>query len=479
MIPIDRRDGSRGSNAGERHSREGAYGWKGSVVTSLLNLRSMPPYFPAVLGALQFQEPSVGALKSLSDEQWRQALEFCDLAHLTLLLRGSFQKCAPAWVLSRVDQNLVDNRKRLERIKAAYSEIAQALTAANVEHVVVKGFAQCPDFVEDAESRVQSDIDLYCPNNTIGRAHDALVDLGYEATRTLEGFPSDHLPVMIKKTGWKWKGNAYDPEMPPSVDLHFSLWNTATNRLIVDGVNEFWGRRGLRHSADFSFPALSRVDNLGFCALHVVRDLQRGDWVIHHVYELAWFLHRHAKNKTMWLEWIRSHDKLLRSLEVIPFWLAREWFQCDVSPLLKSEIARLSPFSEQWLTNFSTAPLGSMFRPNKVGVWLHVGLLPSKRDKLAVLREALLPSRLPAVGAPGQNATKSRRTRRWWPSNTYVRYACHVIFRGCFHLSRLVPTLWRGIELWLIGKEPCGCCDLWEPILEPGCSCESFSTRSD
>jgi hypothetical protein len=433
---------------------------KGPAVTSLSKLRSMPPYLAAVLDALQFQEPSVEALKRLSDEQWRQALEFCDIAHLTLLLEGSFQKCAPAWVLSRVDQNLADNRKRLEMIKTVYGEIAQALLAADVEHVVVKGFAQYPGLAQNAESRVQSDIDLYCPKEGIWRAYDALVELGYEATKTLEGFPSDHLPVMIKKTGWKWRGNAYDPDMPPSVDLHFSLWNEATSRITIEGVNQFWARRGMRHWEHFSFPALSTVDNLGFCALHVVRDLQRGDWVIHHVYELARFLHHNAKDETVWWEWIRLHDAFLRSLEVIPFWLAKEWFRCDVSSLLRSEMRQLLPFSERWLRKFSKAPLSGMFCPNKTGVWLHVGLLQSKRDKVTVLREALLPSRLPAIGAPGQNATKSRRTRRWWPSNTYVRYLCHVMFRGSFHLSRILPTLWAGVQLWPLEKQTCGCCDV-------------------
>jgi Uncharacterised nucleotidyltransferase len=452
---------------------------KGAAVTGLLKLRGMPPYFAPVFDALQFREANVEALKTLTNEQWRQTLEFCDLAHLTLLLRGSFRKSAPAWVLFRVEQNLVDNRKRLEMIKAAYSEIARALAAADVEHVVVKGFAQHPDFVKNAESRAQSDIDLYCPSEGIRRAYNALVDLGYEATTTLEGFPSDHLPVMIRKTGWKWRGNAYDPEMPPPVDLHFSLWNTATNRITLDGMNAFWARRCMGHWGDFSFPTLSKVDNLGFCALHVVRDLQRGDWVIHHVYELAWFLHHHAKNETVWLEWIRSHDRVLRSLEMIPFWLAKEWFQCDVSDLLQSEMTRLLPFSERWLANFATAPLRGMFRPNKVGVWLHVGLVQSKRDKLAVLREALLPSRLPAVGAPGQNATKSRRIRRWWPSNIYLRYVCHVLFRGCFHLSRLFPTLWAGIHLWFLGKRTCGRCDIWEADPKPDCSCESPRNRAN
>lgn len=389
----------------------------------------------------------------MHDEQWRRALDFCDLAHLTLPLGRRLHDAAPAWVLSRIDRNIVDNRRRLAKLKAVYKEIANALAAANVEHVILKGFAQYPGFVESAELRLQSDIDLYCPKEGIRKAYGALRDLGYNPDETLEEFPADHLPVMTRRSDWKWSGNFYDPEMPPSVDLHFSLWNKAASRIGLEDIEEFWHRRGICDWGDVSFPALSPLDNLGFNALHVLRDLCRGDWVIHHVYELAWFLQRHATNDALWGDWIRLHSERMRALEAIPIWFAREWFHCDLSPQLRSEIAYLSPFSEQWLKTFSVTPISGMFRPNKVGVWLQVGLIEARKDKLAVMCDTLLPRRLPAVGAPGQNVTKTRRIRRWWPSNAYVRYAFHIMFRSAFHLSRLLPTIYYGIHLTLIDRK--------------------------
>ena len=49
--------------------------------------------------------------------------------------------------------------------------------------------------------------------------------VGYEAVKEIAHNGSDHLPVMIRKTGWTWRGDYYDPEMPPSVELHFRFWN--------------------------------------------------------------------------------------------------------------------------------------------------------------------------------------------------------------------------------------------------------------
>ncbi len=52
-----------------------------------------------------------------------------------------------------------------------------------------------------------------------------LQGLGYEATSHTSDPGADHLPVMIRRTGWKWRGDYYDPDMPPSLELHFRFWN--------------------------------------------------------------------------------------------------------------------------------------------------------------------------------------------------------------------------------------------------------------
>ena len=407
-----------------------------------------PGFFRAVMEALQLRGPETLGLWELSDTKWRDLLAFCDLAHLTLPLVRASQEDAPAWVLSRAKRNLADNRVRVARIEAAYTEIARAFEHAGVEHLVIKGFAQYPEFAEALEYRMQSDIDLYCPQGSIVAAQAALRSLGYQADRTLDKFPADHLPEMTRKLGWRWRGNPYDPEMPPSVDIHFCLWNPATTFLSVPGVNDFWGRRMNRQIGGLSFPALSPPDNLAFNALHILRDLQRGDWVIHHVYELACFLQNHAKDETFWQTWTASHDDSLRGLQAIAFWLAREWFNCSWASAIDREVSRTPRPVRQWLDRFSQSPLTGMFHPNKHGVWLHLSLLESRWDRLLVLGSALVPVRLPAVGAPGQDATKARQTRKVWPSQRYAKYLLHIIFRIAFHLRTFPNTLWHGFCWW-------------------------------
>ena len=412
-------------------------------------LVGVPSFFPAVLEALQLQGAKTRGLAELTDAQWRDLLAFCDLAHLTLPLVRTCADAAPGWVRRQSDQNLADNRLRVQRIEAAYAEIARAFDDAGIKHVVIKGFAQYPDFVESLDHRMQSDIDLYCPEELIPAAQFALGRLGYIGDRTLDKFPADHLPEMTRKRGWQWRGNAYDPDMPPGVDLHFCFWNAATTRLPIHGVNEFWGRRIEQRRGNFRFPALSSMDNLAFSALHILRDLQRGDWVIHHVYELAWFLHTHAEDDALWQSWKRCHDDSFRSLQAISFWLAREWFHCCLAAAVDLQISTIRRPVREWLERFSRSPLTGMFHPNKHGVWLHLALLESRWDRLLVLGDALMPFRLPAVGAPGQDATKGRHKRRWWPSQRYLKYVLHVAFRIGFHLQTLPNTLWHGFCWWL------------------------------
>jgi hypothetical protein len=257
---------------------------------------------------------------------------------------------------------------------------------------------------------------------------------------------------MIRNPGWEWRGNAFDPEMPPSIELHFCLWNQSNARFAPKGLEDFWPRRGTRHLEDFSFPALDPIDNFGFSALHALRDLLRGDWVLHRIYEMARFLHTNATNKPFWLRWRELHNDSLRSSQAISFRLAKDWFACDLAEEVEAEVRNLSPPVQRWLDLFNRSPLEGMFRTNKDGVWLHLALLESSQDKRNVLRKALVPMRIPTVGAPGQDTTRQGRRKRFWPSHRYAKYLFYVTSRVVYHTKTLAPTLCHGVRWWLATK---------------------------
>src|SRR5262249_10508996 len=138
----------------------------------------------------------------------------------------------PHDVRRRLDRNSADNRERVRRLKQTFFEIDEAVKDP---FLVLKGFANWDQFTPDPLSRVQYDLDLYCPESAVA-TRDALTGIGYETIRGGEKFPTDHLPALVRKTGWQWRGDFFDPEIPISVEVHFRLWDEDTEGFSAPGI---------------------------------------------------------------------------------------------------------------------------------------------------------------------------------------------------------------------------------------------------
>ena len=400
----------------------------------------------AIFEALQFQNRRTQALCALTEAEWNVSLSYCDRMQLTLALardRGEF----PPWIRKRIDRNLADNAKRFEQAKLACLEIGGALERAGIEFLVLKGFTHVPRFVPDPRRRVQYDIDLFCPQQSVYAARDEAAQLGYEPLPGHDQLPLDHLPTMIRRTGWRWRGDYFDPEMPLSLELHYRLWDPQTERLSPEGLDDFADRREERELEGIRFTALHPVDAAGYAALHVLRHLLRGDVRAGHVYELAWFLNGTQGDAKFWANWREWHPPSLRILETISFRLAVEWFGCGLNAAVRETSELLPQGVERWLARYARAPLEASFRPNKDELWLHLSLLLKASDKLAVARRKLLPLSLPGpVGdlhLPEAQITPGMRSRE------RLKYARFVASRALYHARVLLPALWSGARWWM------------------------------
>jgi MFS family permease len=352
-----------------------------------------------VLAALHLSEPCTDGLVLLDDGQWRKALAFCDRSRLTLALREKARDVMPQWARDRTDENASNNRQRLTRIEDAYRELAETLEAAGVGFLTLKGITQCALFGGRPELRPQYDIDLFAPPEDIYRARNALQDSGYEPVAAMKGFPTDHLPVMVRQTGWEWHNDYFDVEIPLSVDLHFQFWDESVERLAAPGVGEFWGRRIGRQIGGAKLSVLNAPDALGYTALHLLRHLLRGSVTPFHVYEMAGLLDSLAGEPGFWAAWRAQHAPGLRRLEAVAFRLAHAWFGCGMALEVEEETAELSPATKAWFAEFATSPASALYYPNKDEIWLHCTLLDSPRDAWSVARRRLLPVNLPPVTA--------------------------------------------------------------------------------
>ena len=237
------------------------------------NLAGLPRGAAAALAALHFRNPALEELQRLTDAEWRDALNFTILPQLTLPLRASpARDSMPPWAQERTDACTARNLERLHRVEALYRALDAQLRAAGIEYLALKGMAHCPEFCATAAGRVQYDIDLYTPQECAHAARDAVVALGFEPMESMERFPTDHLPALIRKTGWEWRGDFFDPEIPIAAEIHFQFWNQRIERLRAPGVEEFWPRRVRREVPECRWAGFPRWMPLGFASLHLAED---------------------------------------------------------------------------------------------------------------------------------------------------------------------------------------------------------------
>lgn len=381
---------------------------------------SIPAGVRAILEVLRFDKPPA-PLPELTPED----LAFADRQHLTpLLSRFEVALANRAYVDGAAARNAI----RMERFRAAYDEMADKF-----DHVVLKGFTHAPDFIDDIRLRAQYDLDLYAPAALHDQARDALLALGYEPIGSMEGLPMDHLPTMIRKTGWTWRGDYFDPDLPAGVEVHFRFWDAPTECIRAEGLDDFWNRReGHR---------LNSIDAMGYAALHLTRHLLRGNVRVFHVWELARFLHTHD-DREFWRTWQKQHARSLRQVEAIAFLLAKSWFGCKIADEAELEIGALPPAVHRWFELYAWSPLESNFHPNKDELWLHMSLLDSSADRFDVLMRRLFPTTRPgpvtALHLPEDQVTGAIRVRR------AMRNSGYIAGRAWFHTRTLVPTLMEG-----------------------------------
>ena len=389
-----------------------------------LNCPGLPAGAAAALAALHFAEPRPEALARLTAGEREEALDFCHHSGLTLLLRDVLPEPTA--------RDAANNLLRLRELEGTYRWLA----GLPVEFVALKGITQCALFGIRPADRAQSDIDLYCPRETVETARDALMAAGYQPIAGLEAFPTDHLPAMLRPTSWKWRGDFFDPEMPLAIELHFQFWNPRLERLQAEGVDAFWTRRVRRPVGGADLAVLSPADAVAYAALHLLKHVLHGDTKPFHVYEIASFLQGHVDDQAFWTEWRSLHSDTLRRLQTVGFLLSEAWFGCRLAPAVREEAERLPAATRVWFEEFAISPAMQRFRANKDELWLHLSLLDSKLDALYVARRRLIPSNLPPPARATSTASSSEVYAAWFAGR--LRH----------HLISLGTTLTSGVRWW-------------------------------
>lgn len=398
--------------------------------------------------ALRLRDPDATLLRRLSEEGWKQLLPMLDRARLALPFAQQSHEGLPGWVHERLGKNLADTAENWQCVKTAYREAAATLDAKGVEYLVLKGFTQAPDYVLRPELRRQSDIDFYVPPGQIASAVSALQEIGYAPCHPEATYESaDHVPTLVRFGTWQWRGNWYDPDTPPAIEIHFCLWNDSISSIALPEVQEFWKRRSVRTCEELIFPALHPVDHLAYFSMHILRDIFNEESRANQLRELGTFLDRRAGDHAFWKDWSTMHSPRSRSLQATVFALAVAWFSCDVSDAVKSQIDSLPAEVKAWINRCGYAPLEAQFRRTRDGRLLQFLLAETLEARKKILWKALVPNRL-----PGPAKVASRQTHpslRLTPTliSSFLAYPAHMISRAWMNGDAILRFLLNALHV--------------------------------
>ncbi|HKR31268.1 MAG TPA: nucleotidyltransferase family protein [Terriglobales bacterium] len=409
----------------------------------------VPAPFAAAIMAMQLHDSDPRLLRSLSEEEWRELLPMMDRSRLTLPFAQEAHSRVPCWVRERLEGNLADTAQNWRHVRAAYREAAATLDTNGVDYVVLKGFAQAPDFVPHPELRRQCDIDFYVPRDQIASAVRCLQEIGYAPCYAEKSYHlADHVPTLLRFGAWKWRGDMYDPDTPPAIEVHFCFWNESVSSIAIPEVDEFWNRRRLRACENLKFPALHRVDHVGYFAMHILRDVFNEDSRANHVRELGVFLDKQVNNDAFWREWTSLHSPRLRSMQATAFSLAVAWFACNVSDTVQSEIDSLAPQVKAWIENCGCTPLEGQFRRTREGRLLQILFAETSEGRKKILWRAVVPDRLPGpakIASQGTHPSSPAKRRLIF---SYLAYPPYMVIRAWMNGGALLRFLAHACRLY-------------------------------
>jgi len=411
-----------------------------------------------VLRYLSFQpRPAEGepSLWEADSNEWKQALTFVDTAGLTLVLRanlkhrGDFEKL-PWPAQQELEQRFQDNLARTSEIGQELIQFNQLLQDRNIRFLNLKGQILYPDFAERREDRLQYDHDFLICTEDLERARTLFLDLGYTELPASPRLAVGHLPTLIKKTGWDWRGNLFDPAIPRAVELHFELWDADFDRIPIQALDGVWLNSTVSSFQSLPLPVPSREHILLHCALHAFRHLLRNDLRLSHLYEIGYFLQVQRESEDFWLRFLKQIALCPNSCRAVAtiFELSRWIFCAQPNALVGSFISRHLPSAAAlWIQRYGWRESKFCYRRSKSAVFLHLGFVQGIRAKAVVTARKLVPRHRPPSSF-GVQVPDQRRDRKFTRHQLLHDWR-QLARRTLFHIVTLTTFLFE-FPLWKI-----------------------------
>jgi len=409
----------------------------------------------AVVNFLSFSGKTsahVGELAGFRDREWKQGVSWLHDAGLALYLlqklkQGNVTDIVPKATLSRLEENLAANRRRVIYMASQFEFLNQKLSAAGVRYAAVKGFSLVPQFCPDASLRHQSDFDYLIDHQSLPLAQTVLEEAGYflskhKANEFVFLMPSRAIPPPDDEQ--------YEAHAPHAVELRVAFWDSDFHGVFLTGPRFSVDNTRTQRWQDSVFPALPEEDAFLLQVIHAFNHVLTGGVRMAWLYEIGYFLSQRSTDELLWQRVERriGEDALLREIVVVVTELSAHFFKAPLPTTSIIWAQKLDPAVRIWINNYARTwvfaknrvdQLG-LFSAAKVVLFLHQQYLPdaSRRHQMRI-RLLPLEQLFQRAGSITGKSSANDGGRR--------RQLKHALIRFLFHATAGLRYLWE-IPRW-------------------------------
>lgn len=350
----------------------------------------------------------------------------------------------PTSALSRLEENLNSNRRRVEYMARQFDFLDQKLNDVAVRYACVKGFSLVPQFCPDASLRHQSDFDYLVDKQSLPGAQRVLQDAGY----SLKARKANEFVFFMPAAGMPSPDDAqYEPHAPHAVELRLAFWDHDCHGVPLNEPKFSVDNIRTHRCKELVFPVLPDEDAFLLQVIHAFNHILTG-WVrMSWLYEIGYFLNQTSTDALLWerVDCRLGDDPVLSEIVSVVTNLAAKFFGAAPPAPPRSWADELRPAVRIWIQNYARpwvfaknrVDQCSLFSAAKLVLFLHQQYLTAASARSRQMRIRLLPweqlsRRAHSVATKSSTNSGGRR-----------RQMERMLIRFLFHVTAGLRYLWE------------------------------------
>lgn len=408
----------------------------------------------AILDLLSFSAKTAeppSELREFRTRDWEQALNWLHDAGLALYLLQKLKDTnatdiLPSSILSRLEENLAANRRRVASMACEFDLLNRKLDDAGVRYAAVKGFSLVPHFCPDASLRHQSDFDYLVDNQSLPGAQRVLEDAGY----ALRKYKKNEFVFLMPSAGTPPPTDEqYEARAPHAVELRLAFWDSELHGVALTEPKFSVDDVSVQQWQGTVFRTLPEEDAFLLQVIHAFNHILTG-WVrLSSLYEIGYFLNLRSEDPLTWERTERriGDNPLLREAVVLVTELSTHFFRAPLPSTSRIRARELRPPVRIWIQNYARRWAFarnqvdlSLFSAAKVVLFLHQQYLSDQKARRRLLQSRLLP--LEKLFRRAQSVATSSTN-----SGGRGRQLKRILIRLLFHVTGGLRYAWE-IPRW-------------------------------